>query len=65
MDKYKANAWSAKNEIATMVAGKFTYTKVKHKTKQKALFCKRQSLLPYAQALIVAILQVPDGKDSG
>ena len=33
MNKCKANAWSTKNEVATMVAGK-----VKHNTKQKALF---------------------------
>ena len=38
VDKCKANAWSTKNEVATMVAGKFAYTKVKHSTKQKALF---------------------------
>ena len=38
MDKYKSNAWSITNEVATVVAGKFTYTKVKHNTKQKALF---------------------------
>ena len=38
MDKCKANAWSTKNEVATMVVGKFAYTKVKHSTKQKALF---------------------------
>ena len=35
MDKCKANAWSTKNEVATMVAGKFAYTKIKHSTKQK------------------------------
>ena len=38
MDKCKPNAWSTTNEVATMVAGKLTYTKVKHNTKQKALF---------------------------
>ena len=39
MDKCKVNAWSIKNEVATMVTGKFTYTKIKHNTiaRQKAL----------------------------
>ena len=38
MDKCKANGWSTTNEVTTMVVGKFTYAKVKHNTKQKALF---------------------------
>ena len=64
-------------KFATMIAAKFTYTKVKHNTKQKALFlfpchvnCKTQSvsIVSLCTSLratsIVAILQVPDGKDS-
>ena len=38
MDKCKTNAWSTTNEVATVVAGKFTYAKPKHITIQKALF---------------------------
>ena len=40
MDKCKVHAWST-NECAiyTMQTGKFTYTKVKHNAKLKALFC--------------------------
>ena len=34
----RSHAWSITNEVTTMVAGKFTYTKVKHNTRQKALF---------------------------
>ena len=77
MDKCKANAWSTTNELATMVAGKFTYTKVKQIESKGIVpfpchvYCKRQSLTIVSLCTslratsIVAILQVPDGKDSG
>ena len=60
MDKCKANARSTTNEFATVVAGKFMYAKVKHNTKQKALFLflvmwtvrfNQKLLLAYAQPL--------------
>ena len=38
MDKCKASAWSTTNEVATMVAGKFTYTKVISTIQSKRLF---------------------------
>ena len=51
MDKCKANAWSTKNEVATMVAGKFAYTKAKGIVPFPChVYCKRQSLT-YAQTL--------------
>ena len=76
MDKCKAHACSITNEVATMVAGKFTYTKVKHNTRHCSfsLSCelyKTQSLTIVSlhtilrTTSIVAILQVPDGEDSG
>ena len=58
MDKCKANAWSTKNEVATMVAGKFMIASYNTHDKEKEqclLLCTVLNLgdqaLTYAQAL--------------
>ena len=75
VNNYKVHAWSTTNEFATRT-GKFTQTKLKHNTKQKALFFHvnwktRELSVTYVAfpalvaTSIVAVLQAPDGKDSG